>query len=260
MVAALILDNGDRVAIHRALGRRTTVRLCERADAFRSMLAVTDVRLVVSELRDRVGAAVLPVLIEQASRADAPPIIVRASLADGAADDLIQLATARIPARVSVRDAAPISDAVLAALGGRGEPSADLVILERVGPSVPPPVRAFLVLCAVSPSPRLYVERAATLLGVSRRTLENRLALGALPPAHSVIAWCVVLHAAWQLDVLGHRPKEVAANLGFASGAAVANLLRRYCGCSARSLRNHGGFQTQLERFAALVQPNLRTE
>ncbi len=260
MVGALILDTGDRAAIHRALGRRLTVRMCDRADVFRSLLAAADVRLVVSELRDRVGASVIPVLVEQASRPDAPAIIARASLADAAADDVIQLASARIPVRVSLRGVSLIGEAVLGALGANSEPRAGLVILERVGPLLPRSLRAFMVLCAVAPSPRLQVERAATLLGVSRRTLENRVALAALPPAHSVIAWCVALHAAWQLDVLGHRPKEVAATLGFASGAAVANLLRRYCGCSATSLRNHGGFQTQLARFATLVQPNLRAE
>jgi len=74
------------------------------------------------------------------------------------------------------------------------------------------------------------------------------------------IGWCVALHAAWQLDVLERRPKQVAANLGLQSAAAAANLLARYCHTSPSSLRVHGSFQVQLQRFAALVQPNLRAE
>jgi hypothetical protein len=259
MVAALILDDGDRAAIHRALGRRMSVRVCERADVLRSMLAATDVRLVVAELRDRVGTSVLPALVDAAARAESPALVARVSLAD-AADDVMQLAGARVPARVSLREVSPIGDALTLALGGVHAPRADLVILERIGPLVPRALRAFLVLCAVAPSPRLHVGRAAMLLGVTPRTIEIRLAQAALPPAYRIIGWCVALHAAWQLDVLGQRPKQVAANLGFKSVAAAANLLARYCKASPTSLRIHGGFQVQLERFAALVQRNLRTE
>ena len=259
MVAALILDDGDRAAIHRAFGRRMSVRVCERVDVLRSMLAGGDVRLVATELRDRIGISVVPLLAYAAARAAAPSLVVRISVADAAADDIVGFAAARIPARVSLRGVAPLDDALLAALGGHRDPSPDLVILERVGPLLPHPVRAFVVLCAVAPSPRLHVGRAAALLGVARRTLENRLASAGIPPARRVIGWCAALHAAWRLDVLGHSRKRVATELGFATDAAVANLLARYCGCSPTSLRNHGGFQTQLERFASLVRPPMRT-
>lgn len=258
MVAALILDDSDRAAIQRTLGRRMPVRVCERADVLRSMLAAADVRLVVTELRDRAGAPVLPVLAEGAARARAPAMVVRTPLGDAAADDVIGLAAAHIPASMSVRAVVPMGGGLLDALGGRREPRADLVILERVGPLVPHPARAFVVVCALVPSPRLHVGRAAALLGLARRSLENRLASAGMPPARRVIGWCAALHAAWRLDVLGHRPKQVAAELGFSSGAAVANLLARHCGCSPTSLRNHGGFHAQLERFAALVRPRLR--
>ena len=260
MVAALILDDGDRVAIHRMVGRGMPVRVYERVDALRSMLAAADVRVVVAEPRDRVGASVIPLLADVAARAQSPVVVARVSLADAAADDVIQLAAARVPARVSLRGVASLGDALTAALGGDREPSADLVILERIGPLVPRAVRAFLVLCAVAPSPRLHVGQAATLLGMTPRTIESRLAQAALPPAYRIIGWCVALHAAWQLDVLGRRPKQVAANLGFQSAAAAANLLARYCHASPSSLRVHGSFQVQLQRFAALVQPNLRAE
>lgn len=258
MVAALILDDGDRAAIHRALGRRMPVRVCERADALRSILAAGDVRLVASELRDCIGISVVPVLAYAASRAAAPSLVVRTSVADAAADDIVRFAAARVLASVSVRGVASLDDALLAALGGRSDPSPALVILERVGPFLPHPVRSFVVLCAIAPSPRLHVGRAAALLGLARRSLENRLASAGMPPAYRVIGWCAALHAAWRLDVLGHSRKQVATDLGFATDAAVANLLARYCGCSPTSLRNHGGFQTQLERFASLVRPPLR--
>jgi len=256
MLVGLVLDDDDRAAIHRAFGRRMPVRLCDRADALRSLLAGGGVRLVASELRDRAGASVIPVLGEAAGRAEAPAIVARVALGDAAAADAIQLAVARVPARMSLRTVEPIGDALSAALGG--EPRADAVILERVGPLVAPPVRAFTVLCAVAPSPRLHVERAASLLGVARRTLETRLAVAALPPAHRMIGWCVALHAVWRLDLLGRRPKQVAADLGFLSSAALANLLARYCRASPMSLREHGAFQAQLERFAALLQPGMR--
>ena len=259
MVAALILHDGDRAAIHRTLGRQMSVRVCERADALRSMLAAGDVRVVASELRDRIGISVVPVLAYAAARAAAPSLVVRTSVADAAADDIVGFAAARVPASLSLRGVAPLDGALLAALGGRSDPRPDLVILERVGPFLAHPVRAFVVLCVVAPSPRLHVARAAALLGVARRTLENRLASAGMPPARRVIGWCAALHAAWRLDVLGHPRKQVAAELRFATDAAVANLLARYCGCSPTSLRNHGGFQTQLERFASLVRPSLRT-
>lgn len=252
MVAALILSAADRGALEQALGRRIPVRLCDRVDALRSLVTAASVRVMVSELRDRVGASVIPLIGQVASGAAAPAIVLRSSLTDAAAGDVIRFAKAGIGARVSLRGLEDIGDAVVAALGGALEPRADLAILERVGPLIPRPLRGFVVLCAVSSASRLQVARAALLLGVGRRTLENRLARASLPAAHRIIGWGVTLGAAWQLDVLDRRPKQVAASLGFASGAALANLLARYCGCSATSLREHGGFQAQLERFAAL--------
>lgn len=255
MVAALLLDADDRAAIERT-PPRMPVRLCERADALRSFLGTGQVRLVVSELRDRVGASVIPVLGEAAARPARPSIVVRTALTDAAAGDVIRFAAARIAARVSIRETEPLANAMRDALGSGGERRADLAIIERVGPSVPRELRAFVVLCAASSSHRLHVARAAVLLGVGRRTIESRLARAELPAAHRIIGWCVALHAAWQLDVLDRLPKQVAASFGFATGAALANLLARYCGCSATSLREHGGFQVQLERFAMLFEPS----
>lgn len=209
---------------------------------------------MVSELRDRVGTSVIPLIAQVAAGAGAPGIVLRSSLTDAAAGDVIRFARTGVGARVSLRELEGIGDAVVPALGDGAEPRADLAILERVGPLVPRPLRAFVVLCAVSSTSRLPVARAASLLGVGRRTLENRLARASLPAAHRIIGWGVALGAAWQLDVLDRRPKQVAASFGFASGAALANLLARYCGCSATSLREHGGFQAQLERFAALFR------
>jgi len=253
VVAALLLDAVDRAAIE-GTPAQAPVRLCERVDALRSLVATGQVRFIVSELRDRVGASVIPVLGEAAARRARPTIVVRTTLTDAAAGDVIQCAVARIPAHVSIREAEPLASAMRDALGSGGERFAGMAIIERVGPSVPLRLRAFVVLCAAAPSPRLHVARAAVLLGIGRRTIESRLARAELPPAYRIIGWCVALHAAWQLDVLGRRPKQVAASFGFASGAALANLLARYCGCSATSLREHGAFSRQLERFAALFE------
>lgn len=252
MVAALLLSAADRSALQRALDRRTSLRLCDRVDALRSLVATVDVRVVVSELRDRVGMSVTPLLVTLAASTAAPTIVVRSSLDDAAAGDVMRFAGVRVAARLSVRELEAIGDAIGTALGEEGEAGAGLAILERVGPLVPQPLRAFVVLCAASSTSRLHVEHAAALLGVGRRTLENRLARASLPAAHRILGWSVALGAAWQLDVLGRRPKQVAADLGFASGAALANLLARYGGSTPTSLRDHGGFQSQLERFAAL--------
>ncbi|HEY7894222.1 MAG TPA: hypothetical protein VIC24_04930 [Gemmatimonadaceae bacterium] len=254
MVAALLLSAADRTALQRALERRTPLRLCERVDALRSLVAAAEMRVVVTELRDRVGMSVTPLLVALAARAAGPVIVLRASLADAAASDVLRFAGTRVAARLSLRELEDMAVAVAPALGGDADARADLAILERVGPLVPRPLKAFVVLCAASSTSRLHVARAAALLGVGRRTLENRLARASLPAAHRIIGWGVALGAAWQLDVLSRRPKQVAADLGFASGAALANLLARYGGCTPTSLRDHGGFQAQLERFAALFE------
>lgn len=258
MVAALLLNAADRTALQRALERRTPLRLCERVDALRSLVAAAEVRVVVAELRDRVGMSVAPLLVALAARAAAPGIVLRSSLGDAAAGDVLRFAATRVVARLSLRELEGIGDAVAPALGGNAAAGADLAILERVGPLVPRPLRAFIVLSAASSTSRLHVARAAALLGVGRRTLENRLVRASLPPAHRIIGWGVALGAAWQLDVLSRRPKQVAADLGFASGAALANLLARYGGCTPTSLREHGGFQALLHRFAALFEGERR--
>jgi AraC-like DNA-binding protein len=248
-IVALIATGHDRLTIEPVLAAVATVRVCDRAESLRALVAAGGVRVVVSELRDRVGASVASVLAELAGRASAPPVLAWAPLTDSGARDVLALAGSGAPVQVVLRGVDDLAAMARAALDGRSEPGAALPILEAVAPAVPRPLGAFMVLCAEHGGPRLAVTRAASLLGVGSRTIESRLERAGFPPASRVIFWCAALRAAWRLDVLEQSPKQVAAALGFASSAALANLLSRYCGCSPSALRNHGGFLAVREQF-----------
>ena len=250
-IIVLIARARDRLTLEAALAAVGPVRACGRADALAALAAGVGARLVVSELRDGVGSSVVPVLAELACRASAPAVLALASLTDPGAADVLALAATRTPVQLVLRGVDDLAAAARAALSGRYDMEAALPILERVGPLVPRSLGGWFVLAAARASPWLKLARAATLLGVGRRTIEGRLARAAFPPAHRVIGWCAALRACWRLDVLGQRPKQVALALGFASHAALGNLLARYCGCSATALRDHGGFAGMRERFAA---------
>jgi AraC-like DNA-binding protein len=126
-----------------------------------------------------------------------------------------------------------------------------LTALSEILPRTAEPLLAYCLTQADRP---LTVDRMARDLGVHRKTLCNRAIAAGLPTPSSLISWCRLLHAAKLLDDSGRSVERAALSLGFGSGTALRNMLRRYTGLRPRELRRHGGHRAVL----ALLQKRLR--
>lgn len=106
--------------------------------------------------------------------------------------------------------------------------------------------------------PDMVIDRdaAARMLGMSRRTLHNRLAEHGLPSPRRFLIWVRLLIAAGLLDHGFISVERVAWHLGFSDGMVLAKTLRRYTGTSTRALRLQGALRTALARlFTASPTP-----
>jgi AraC-like DNA-binding protein len=182
------------------------------------------------------------------------PVIVRTGLAPADVRELV--AAVRAGATDVLVGAADDDRATLrAALDRASHAVAADLIVAAAGPLVPPAARHFLAACAAHADATLTVEGAAALLGLSRRTLVNRLAHDGLPGPRQLIARLRLLHAAWRLDDPSASLERAALELDFPSAAALHNLFRRQFGLGAGEVRRRGGFAFLLARFVEMLRP-----
>lgn len=94
------------------------------------------------------------------------------------------------------------------------------------------------------------VAQAAQEIGVDRKTLLNWLRFSGLSPTE-FLNWIRLTLAADALEGTTYSAERIALELGFASGTAFRNMLRRYTGRTAGALRAAGSFDATLEQFKA---------
>ena len=125
-----------------------------------------------------------------------------------------------------------------------------LEALRGVVPDAAEPVLAYCLTHADRP---LTVDEMARGLGVHRKTLCNRTLAAGLPAPSVLISWCRLLHAARLLDDAERSVERIALLLGFGSGTALRNMLRRYTGLRPTELRRRGGPRVILALFEKQV-------
>jgi len=102
-------------------------------------------------------------------------------------------------------------------------------------------------------------------LGVHRRTLVNRMQSALLPPPSELWAWSRVLLAARYLEMPGRSVEWVALTVGYPSGNALRNSLKKYTGLAPSELREDDGFarvtlafRSALLKTSRLLGPMMR--
>ena len=123
--------------------------------------------------------------------------------------------------------------------------------LETLREHVPEAAEPLVAYCLRHADRPLTVQQVARDLGVSRKTLCNRAMAAGLPAPGSLISWCRLLHAARLLEESGHSVDRAAIALGFGSGTALRNMLRRYTGLRPRELAARGGHGALLDLLKA---------
>ncbi len=92
-------------------------------------------------------------------------------------------------------------------------------------------------------------ERLATVIGLSRPHLSERLKGAGLPSAGHLLVWARLLHAGRWLADPGRSAESVSRQLEYSSGAALRRALRNYLGTTPTETVEAGGFRFVLDRF-----------
>lgn len=114
---------------------------------------------------------------------------------------------------------------------------------------VPDNLREFFTACLSHAHEGLTMDGAAAAVRASKKTIAVRLRRRSLPPPYRIIGWGRVLAASRWLEEASRPIEQVARELHFAGGTGLRNFLRRYVGCRAEELREHGGFDYALRLF-----------
>jgi AraC-like DNA-binding protein len=127
-------------------------------------------------------------------------------------------------------------------------------VLARIEPLLParaiPLLRCFI---DISSEP-MSVESAASVLGLSRRTLlRNCTASHVIPPA-ALFTWCRLVLVEYLLLHTPETVESLAFEAGFPSGPALRNALRRHAGVSATKIRNGGSATPVFDRFRSAMR------
>jgi AraC-like DNA-binding protein len=239
VIAALVARAEDRFALRRELRTLGETKFPRDAAALLSLVRASPVRLVIAEPRDPKSNETAPAIRTIRATWPSIPILV---LCDLTADDvhlLVDLVRSGADDAI-VRSVDRIAGAA-ASLLARGAMNHMLVqALDEIRDVASPDARSILAYSIEYPAARRPVQQIATALGVSRRTLVNRLTSVGLPGPSVFVAWGRLLVAASSLEDPTKSVRDVARTLGLRSNAGLHMLCRRHSRLSVRELRRGG--------------------
>jgi AraC-like DNA-binding protein len=253
VVAVMLAEPAAQSLAAEQIGTLAVVHFCETVEALEKLVVGGGVDAVVADLRDISGSSILPTFATLRRQAPHVPLILHCLPTPAAVRELPDITVVGRGLSLVFRNCEHLGLALRPLLTPPRVLSAAETLAQHVVPLVPVPFRPFVLVCAFKASPRLRVGTAATWSAVSRRTLERSLKHARLPGAATVLGSCTALHAAWWLDVQGWSAKQVVTEMRFSHASALIRILKRYFGCSLKSLRDEGGFQGLLYRFEATL-------
>jgi AraC-like DNA-binding protein len=121
--------------------------------------------------------------------------------------------------------------------------------LRSVPVELPAGTRAIVTRSLERADGRMTVRELARDIGVSRKTLLNRLAAAGLPGPATLISRCRLLFACELLEDPARSVEQVALLLGFGSGVALRNMFRRHVGLPPSEVRRRGKFDTVAQQL-----------
>lgn len=256
--AVLVRDGPGRAHLRAALRTKAAVLSCERIEDLLQVLAAHRVDVIVISPWDAQGARVAPVLRDIRTRWPSVPVAVYCSLAADAVREVVALAKSGADDVIfqgSDDQSQALWSRLLVSVSRRAADQA----LSALQPVLPAAVEPIVSYCLERAEKGVSVQKVAAAMQLHRRTLVNRLAAAGMPAPSSTISWCRLLVAARLLEDPGRAVEQVALALGFSSGAALRNMLRRYTGLRPSELRAQGGLQCVVRLFKNVIaSPHLR--
>ncbi len=239
-IAALISDQTVRARLREASGSYAGLTFYDSAAELVAAIADGAASIVVAEWRDASGTAIETAIRDLHADYPAVPILVYAPLTPRGARDM--LAGSRAGATdvvianyddIGLALRHRITAAQTAALADHMVSSLAAFVPESVGRML-----GFFFRHAQSAP---TVSATAVALRVHRKTLAVHCARAGLPSPSALSCWARLILAAQRLEDSTRTTEQASIELGFRSGAAFEQVLKRYTGLSSADVQERGG-------------------
>lgn len=250
-VAIALLD--DRLALARLcdeLGGGFRVVECSSAFSLGRMVARCQPVVLIVGPQGVGGERVAPLVRRIRRSWPWLPIVVYMRMAAPSTDGLLAMYGAGVSA-VAFEQAGDVCAHVREATARAANRMLAARVRQALRNVLPERTLAVLECCLQEGQRELTVLRVARELGVHRKTVASWLKHDRSPPASELVAWACVFRAASALSGSARPADHIAMDLGFASGTAMRNLLRKRLGRRPRELRTGDGMETAVEAFRA---------
>ncbi len=250
-VVALLTDVALRLRLADALkGWATSVECVAQIGDVRGRVAAGDVRVLVVGPRDASDRPAEPLVADMRREHPSVTIVAYCASIAGSSDAIVGLIRAGAHALV-IRGVDDERHAFRAALRSAEQRCAATLVFERIRDQLPPAVAPLVALYLRADGVPPTVAEAATLLGVHRKTLVNRLAAAGCPTPRALRTWCRLFVAGRLLEEPGRTVESIALQLEFDSTTGLRNAIKRYTGHGASAVRAAGGLAHLLAHFNA---------
>ena len=251
-IAALVPDVRAGGRLRSALKCKAELALFENLKELVLCLRRHRVDVLIVAPWDRLGLAVAPALLEIRKRLPALPIAVYCPLSAKAVREVVALTRAGAD-EVILQDVDEGSSELWSRLLVSVSRRAAAQALAHLRPFIASEIEPIVSYCLERADERLTVEGVAATFSIHRKTLVNRFAAAGLPSPNQLISWCRLLLAARFLEDPGRSVEQVALTLGFGSGPALRNMIRRHTQLRPSELRALGGWTYLVGVFAAFI-------
>jgi AraC-like DNA-binding protein len=255
IVASLVWESTAKARLMDATRGAAHLRQCERQSEVLALVRSGLADVVVTDLADGTGSALLMVrtLKEQYPSV---PVVLYCALTPATSREMLEFAKAGVDELV-VRGVDDVRLTLQATLSDAAARRSALAIYAEIDPLVPPNVGMMIKYALEHGRRALSVESVAQAMNVHRKTLVHRLNAAGLPSPREIIAWCRLIITAKLLEDPGRKVEQVALLLDFPSGNSMRNMIKRYTGLRANEVRQNGGAKCVLHAFKrALTAPD----
>ncbi|HTE47901.1 MAG TPA: AraC family transcriptional regulator [Gemmatimonadaceae bacterium] len=250
MVAVLVHAADARACVTGGAGAAYSVRHHTSANALLATLDEMHVVLVVIDAIDASGHSMASTAATIRISYPTVPVLAYCTLSPSASSAVLDVACAGVTSLV-FRGVDDPGFAMRAAMRSSWQRAITARVYAAVVPYLPaaahPLLRYAIGRAADDPS----VEDAARGLGVDRKTLFNWMRRWGDVGPREFINWIRLAIGVGMLEDPKRTAEHVALELGFASGTAFRNMLRRYVGATSSEIRNTGGFERVLTHFTS---------
>lgn len=264
-IVALVVGPIERARVESAAKGFWSVTFVSTITALRerALLTVPRATVVVAEPRDSDGLPTAPLLKQLRAAHPDTPIVGYCNAAGHDSREILEIATVGVHDLV-FKGTTDSPTLLRATCESAARTCSAEAVLGKISDELIPEGRQIVEYCLYHPTLATSVAAIAKGLALHRKTLVNRCARVGLPVPGVLLGWSRLLLFAHVLRSRCGPVEDLALLIGFPSGTALRNMLKRYSGLRPRDLQAPLGFDQLITRFrqalavAALCAPGPR--